>query len=117
MNSPSKKEIRAHGVRLLLSRHPEIRRLKRTHSPVLHGNKLWTSSWLLMDYLDRRRLPGKVHLMEACCGWGLAGIYCAKKHGAIVTGMDKDADVFPYLQLHARLNRVNIFTLEVTKVK
>ena len=111
MNSPLKKEIRAHGVRVLLSRHPEIRKLKRLHSPALHGNKLWASSWLLMDYLGRRQLPRKSRLMEVCCGWGLAGIYCAKKHGVNFTGVDKDAEVFPYLQLHANINRVKIFTL------
>jgi predicted nicotinamide N-methyase len=112
MDSPLKREIRAHGVRLLLSRHPAIRKLKRLHCPALHGNKLWSSSWLLMDYLGRRQLPKRAHLMEICCGWGLAGIYGAKKYGAIVTGVDKDAEVFPYLQLHAHINRVEIFTLK-----
>ena len=112
MNKPLKKEIRARGVRLLLARHPEIRKLKRLHSPALHGNKHWASSWLLMDYLDRRGLPERAHLMEIGCGWGLTGIYCAKKYGAAVTGVDKDAAVFPYLQLHAQLNRVNISTLK-----
>lgn len=112
MDSHLKKEIRAHGVRLLLSRHPEIRKLKRLHFPALHGNKLWSSSWLLIDYLARRKLPRGTHLMEVCCGWGMAGIYCAKKHGALVTGVDKDAEVFPYLRLHARINRVEIFTLK-----
>jgi predicted nicotinamide N-methyase len=112
MNSPLKKEIRVHGVRLLLSRHPEIRKLKRLHNPALHGNKLWSSSWLLMDYLGHRGLPKRARLMEICCGWGLAGIYCEKKHGAIVTGVDKDAAVFPYLNLHARINRVKISTLK-----
>lgn len=107
-----KKEIRAYGVRLLLSRHPEIRKLKRLHNPALHGNKLWSSSWLLMNYLGRRGLPEKIRLMEIGCGWGLAGIYCARKHAAIVTGVDKDPAVFPYLRLHAHLNRVKVSTLK-----
>ena len=46
--------------------------------------------------------------MEIGCGWGLAGIYCAKEHSAIVTGTDIDPDVFPFLNLHAELNRVKI---------
>lgn len=107
-----KKEVRAHGVRLLLSRHPQIRKLKRRHYPAIHGNKLWSSSWLLMDYLGRRGLAGRSRLMEVGCGWGLAGIYCAKKHGALVTGVDKDPEVFPYLRLHAHVNRVEIDTLK-----
>jgi len=112
MNRPLKKEIRAHGVRLLLSRHPEIRKLKRLHNPTIHGNKLWSSSWLLMDYLGHRGLPKRTHLLEVGCGWGLAGIYCARKHGAMVTGVDKDAEVFPYLRVHAHINRVKILTLK-----
>jgi predicted nicotinamide N-methyase len=112
MDSPLKRESRAYGVRLLMSRHPEIRKLKRLHSPALHGNKLWPSSWLLIDYLGHRGLPKRAHLMEVCCGWGLTGIYCAKKHGAIVTGADMDAQVFPYLRLHAHINRVQISTLK-----
>jgi predicted nicotinamide N-methyase len=119
MKKPLKKEIRAHGVRLLLSRHPEIRKLKRLHYPTFHGNKHWSSSWLLMDYLGHNGLPKKAHIMEVGCGWGLAGIYCAKKHGAIVTGVDKDPDVFPYLKLHAHINREKITTLkaDLRKIK
>ena len=119
MKKSGKKEIKAHGVRLLLSRHPEIRKLKRQHFPAFHGNKHWSASWLLMDYLGQKRLPKKAHLMEVGCGWGLAGIYCAKKHGAIVTGVDKDPDVFPYLRLHADINREKITTLksDLRKIK
>jgi predicted nicotinamide N-methyase len=46
--------------------------------------------------------------MEVGCGWGLAGIYCAKKQGATVTCIDIDAEVFPYLLLHADINKVEI---------
>ena len=46
--------------------------------------------------------------MEVGCGWGLAGIYCAKKHRARVTGVDIDADVLPFSRLHADINNVNV---------
>jgi predicted nicotinamide N-methyase len=46
------------------------------------------------------------------CGWGLAGIYCAKKHNALVTGVDVDSEVFPFLGLHAAINKVRITTLK-----
>lgn len=49
--------------------------------------------------------------MEVGCGWGLSGIYCAKKHGAVVTGVDIDPDVFPFLHLHAEINKVRIATM------
>jgi len=107
-----KSEIRAHGVRVLLSRHPEVRKLKEYNIPSNHGNKFWTSSWLLMDYFKRRGLPKGSRIMEVGCGWGLSGIYCAKKHGAVVTGVDIDPDVFPFLNLHAEINKVKVSTMQ-----
>jgi predicted nicotinamide N-methyase len=111
MKSSTKNEIRAYGIRALQSRHPEIRRLKRLHTPSVHGNKQWASSWLLMDYFRHHGLAEGTRVMEIGCGWGLAGIYCAKKYGAIVTGVDTDPEVFPYLQLHAAINKVHVSTL------
>ena len=102
----------AYGVRLLLSQHPEIRSLKQFYAPSVHGNRLWKSTWLLIDYLQRRGLPEGARVMEIGCGWGLLGIYCAKKYGAEVTAVDLDPEVFPYLDLHAKVNGVQIFTLK-----
>ncbi len=112
MAKTSKTHIRAYGVKLLLSSHPEVRKLKRSNTPKAHGNKLWTSSWLLMDYFERRGFSENARVMEVGCGWGLAGIYCAKKHGAVVTGVDIDPEVFPYLLLHSEINKVKITTMK-----
>jgi predicted nicotinamide N-methyase len=117
MTSLTKNEIRAYGIRVLQSRHPQIRRLKRLHAPSVHGNKHWSSSWLLMDYLKDHPLPEGARVMEIGCGWGLAGIYCAKKFNAIVTGVDIDTAVFPYLHLHATINKVDISTLHKKFIK
>jgi predicted nicotinamide N-methyase len=112
MGKARKTYIKAYGVQLLLSRHPEIRKLKQFNTPSAHGNKLWKSSWLLMEYFYRRGLPHGARVLELGCGWGLAGIYCAKKHGAIVTGADIDDEVFPYLHLHEDINGVKISTMK-----
>ena len=64
-----------------------------------------------MDYLHRRGLPKDVRVMEVGCGWGLLGIYCAKKYGVKVTSVDVDPEVIPYLKLHARINEVDIATV------
>jgi predicted nicotinamide N-methyase len=45
--------------------------------------------------------------MEVGCGWGLAGIYCARKHEAQVTGVDIDPDVLPFMRLHSEMNGVS----------
>jgi predicted nicotinamide N-methyase len=101
-------EIRAYGLRLLLSRHPEVRRLKRKHSPSVHGNKLWSTSWLLIDYIKKKRLKPRSKILEIGCGWGLTGIFCAKSFSAAVTAVDIDPDIYPYLDLHTRINKVKV---------
>jgi predicted nicotinamide N-methyase len=111
-NSTARQEIRAYGIRGLLSPHPRVRQLKRHHQPSLHGNKLWDSSWLLMDFFKKKGMRKGSHVMELGCGWGLAAVYCAKKHGAVVTGVDTDSHVFPYLELHARINGVIVETMK-----
>jgi predicted nicotinamide N-methyase len=88
-----------------------VKRLKRFHAPSRFGFRVWASSWLLMDFFSRLGLEKGSHVIEIGCGWGLAGIYCAKKHDAVVTGVDIDPQVFPYLLLHARINNVKIKTV------
>ena len=61
-----------------------------------------------MDYFKRKGMRSGSRVMEVGCGWGLAGIYMAKKHYARVTGVDVDPEIFPFLRLHAEMNKVNI---------
>jgi 2-polyprenyl-3-methyl-5-hydroxy-6-metoxy-1,4-benzoquinol methylase len=90
------KSIRSHGVTFLLSGHPAVRRLKRLHRISIHGNKLWSSSWVLMDFLGRQKIPSGLRIMDVGCGWGLLGIFCAKKLGALVTSVDNDPEVLDW---------------------
>lgn len=109
--SGRKQARHAFGLTVLDNSHPEIRRLQRqAELPVLHGEKVWRSSFLLMDYLEQRSIDPHVRVLELGCGWGLLGIYCARTFNACVTALDADAAVFPYLHLHARLNGVNVQT-------
>jgi len=103
-----KTEILAHGIRVLLSRHPEIRRLKRHNKPSFHGNQFWKSSWLLMDYFEKNHLAEGSRVLEIGCGWGLAGIYLTKYQNVKVTGVDIDSAVFPFFDLHCQYNGVKI---------
>ena len=68
------------------------------------------ASFVLIDYLHQRGIPSRARVLELGCGWGLVGIYCAKIFHAQVTGLDADAAVFPYLQLHAQRNGVHLAT-------
>lgn len=111
---PTKEKIKhAYGVKLLTSQHKGIRELrKNADEPSIHGTKLWGSSFLIMDYLEQNPLPKNSKVLEIGCGWGPAAIYCAKKQKASVTASDADKAVFPYLELHAKENKVKIETLK-----
>lgn len=80
------------------------------HCPEIHGNKIWFSSYFIMDYLDVNPLPRRARFMEIGCGWGLLGVYCARKFNARVTTVDADPKVFPFVKLHAALNGVEVKT-------
>src|SRR4030095_13646160 len=102
-------ERHAFGLTLLAPSHPEVRRLQHDAvQPSLHGHKVWPSSLVLMDYLQQHGIPLRTRVLELGCGWGLVGIACAKLFQAQVTGLDADAAVFPYLQLHAARNGVHL---------
>lgn len=99
------------GLILPRSSHPELRRLRGNHRPSAHGHKMWNATWLLLDFLQQQAIDSGLRLLDVGCGWGLTGIACASRYDARVTAVDVDPQVFPYLQLHARLNQVEIDTL------
>jgi predicted nicotinamide N-methyase len=98
---------RFRGVAMPYASHPSIRAVKRAgHEPSIHGTKLWKSSCLIIDYL-KKNPPGRTkRVLDAGCGWGVTGIWCAKQWGSKVISMDADSAVFPYLEAVAELNGV-----------
>ncbi len=95
------------GVAMPTGSHPAIRKLKREgHFPSIHGDKLWKSSLLLIDYLKRNPPEHRRRIIDVGCGWGISGIWCARRFGAEVTSMDADPQVFPFLEVVAGLNQV-----------
>lgn len=108
--TPSPKHsLEAFGLTILKSQHKDIRRLKREGDDAsLHGNKVWKSAQLLIDYLREFPPEPGCRILELGCGWGLSGIYCAKHHACEVVGLDADDSVFPYTELHAELNGVEV---------
>ena len=112
-------EIKSHGVKLLLSNHKSIRKLKKEYTPSNHGYKVWPSTWLLIDYLKNSSLISGQRILDIGCGWGLSGIYCAKNLNAIVTCVDGDEEVYPYLKLMAEINKakINLLSMEIDKIK
>ncbi len=99
------------GLLVLKNKHPLIKRLRKSWpSPAIHGDKIWSSSYLIMNYLDKHPIEEGSKVMEVGCGWGLLSIYCASKYKAKVTGVDADANVLPYLKVHSALNDVKVKT-------
>lgn len=96
------------GVTILAGTHPEMRALKRAAPPaMLHGNKIWSSSYVLMDFLRREPLAPDTKVLDLGCGWGVVSCFLARVFAAHVTGVDADAGLQAYFELHARHNAVN----------
>jgi 16S rRNA G1207 methylase RsmC len=103
----TKTEFRFRGMTMLTASHPAIRRVKRQDAhPSMHGDKLWKSSLLLIDYLNKHRPEYTNNVLDVGCGWGPSGIWCARKLGSDVTSVDADENVFPYLDAIAQVNKV-----------
>jgi predicted nicotinamide N-methyase len=94
------------GLSIPTSQHPAIRRLKKQFTTQLHGNKPWTASYLLMDFLSQEPLEPNSKVLDIGCGWGLLSIYLTKLNHQ-VTAMDADPQVFPYLELLQTLNETS----------
>ena len=106
------RERQAYGLRLPKPSHPQLRLLRSRHAPSAQGHKTWNATWLLADFLTEHPIPQNLRVLDAGCGWGLAGIFCARAFGATVTAVDIDPQVFPYLALHTELNEVTVQTLQ-----
>ena len=106
--SADKKLRRFRGVVMPYSGHSSIRAVKRAgHEPSIHGTKLWKSSCLIIDYLKKHPPKRRKRVLDAGCGWGITGIWCAKEWESKVVSMDADPAVFPYLNAVAELNGVS----------
>jgi len=107
----SKQQRRAKGLTILKRSHPRMRALRRAgHVAEIHGDKLWDSSFLIMKLLGKRPLKRRAKVLEIGCGWGLLGLWCNREFGARVHGIDADANVLPYAELHAEVNGLQMST-------
>ncbi|GAA0201891.1 hypothetical protein GCM10009123_06490 [Kangiella japonica] len=112
---PEKNIFQAYGILLLQNNHRFVRKLKKHYTPSIHGHKTWNSSYLLMDYFLHNEILGfKQNVLELGCGWGPASIFCAQHAAAKVTGVDRDDEVFPFLEVQAALNEVEVKTKQAS---
>jgi len=100
---------RLHGIQVLQRRHHIVRALaKAGPRPLAFGTQVWRSSFTLMGYLETQPVTSGCRVLEVGCGWGLVGIFCAKRFGASVLLTDLDERVFPYARVHEVLNDVRV---------
>tara|TARA_Y100001973_G_C5130924_1_gene297735 strand:+ start:396 stop:983 length:588 start_codon:yes stop_codon:yes gene_type:complete len=98
--------IQIKGIDIPTSAHPEIKKLKKKYNVhSLHGNKVWNSTFVLIDLLDQCSFLNE-NVADLGCGWGVLSSYLQKK-GASVTGYDADKTVKPYFDLVSKLMDVN----------
>lgn len=101
------KEVR--GLKIYKKKHKAIKKLlKDSSTPEIHGDKVWFSSYLIHDYLLENPPKKKSNIMEIGCGWGILAIHCNKEFKANVTAVDADKNVFPFLDMHAKLNKAKV---------
>lgn len=105
---PESKMFQAHGLIWLEPKHRLVKKLKNSFVPSVHGHKTWHSSFLMMDYLLHNPVRRSAPVLDLGCGWAPAGIFCATHFGSPVTGVDLDPDVFPYAEVLASLNDVEL---------
>ena len=61
----------AFGLKILNSNHAKVRQLKKEgYVAEIHGNKFWNSSFLIMSYLKKQRIPKKYKVLEIGCKKG-----------------------------------------------
>jgi predicted nicotinamide N-methyase len=97
------------GLKILTKKNPALKKLlDESEAPEIHGDKVWFSSYFIIDHLETYPPRMGSRIMEIGCGWGLLSISCAQKFKAKVTAVDADKHVFPFLDLHAQANEINV---------
>lgn len=97
------------GIKGLRTGHPAARKIKRSQSGhSAHGNKIWRSNFVLMDYLSTYPPNKGSKILDVGCGWGLTSIYLAKIFDAKVTASDIDPNVEAFLRLHSSINQCHV---------
>ena len=105
---PAPHQKQQFGITTLTSQHKAIRKLKRDYPVSIHGNKIWKSSLILIDYFQQNPINQHCKVLELGCGWGLTAIYLNKTFGCHITALDADANVEPYLRLHESINEAEV---------
>lgn len=100
------------GIKYYTASHPQIKKHYREGKrPLEFGNKVWATTLVLLNRINKQeRKFQDLKVLEIGCGWGLLGIYLAKKYSCKVTASDFDENVIPLVKIQAEANNVAIET-------
>lgn len=98
------------GVQYYTGAHPAIRSLvKQGSRPTEFGHKVWATTFILINYLSNHEFNlNKKSVLEVGCGWGILGLFLAKKFDSKVTCTDLDEKVLPIVKAHSELNLLSV---------
>ena len=83
--------------------------MKRKHgNPTHHGNKIWRSSLIMMDYLCDNPPQNNAQVLDLGCGWGAVSTLLARNFCANVTALDIDPLMEKIVDLHCDLNECGV---------
>ena len=100
------KQLYFEGIKIPSSTDKEIKKIKRElNGHAMHGNKVWNSTFVLMDVLKSIDIKDN-KILDLGCGWGVLTSYLDKK-GAISHGIDADPSVEPFFNWVAKESKAN----------
>lgn len=106
----SRSTVRAYGTTLLRPGHFLLDGIGADFAA--HGDRVWRSSYLAMDWLsDNPPLRGG-RVLELGCGWAPLSAFCVRRFGMSATGLDIDPAVAEAADMQARVNGVELDFLE-----
>jgi predicted nicotinamide N-methyase len=101
----------AYGLKILSNKHKAIHKIReQANIPEIYGDKIWCSSYFIMDHFLKNPITQKSKVIEIGCGSGILSIFCTKEFDSKVIGVDADSNVILFLQVHAKKNEMKIKT-------
>lgn len=100
------------GLKYFTGNHPIVKSYSKVSlRPIDFGHKVWASSLVFIDFLSKNDFSlSDKKILEVGCGWGILGLYLAKKFNCDALLTDKDDKVLPLVHSHAELNNLKVDT-------
>ena len=106
VNPMTPKVGEVNGVYYYHNNHPLVQELCREYLPTNFGHCIWTSSFVLMEYILRYPPPPGQKILIPGCGWSVIVPFAIKRLKGEVLAFDIDPATLPLLSAVCKLNHV-----------